>query len=72
MDKIGVKIGLNRLSRAAVKHLWDLALGVQILWDLWDLCEPKGARVRRASVRFNTRRAIQWDPCEPKKTVESV
>ena len=54
MDKIGVKIGLNRLSRAAVKHPWDLTSGVVILWNLWDLCEPKGARLRGASVRFTT------------------
>ena len=26
-------------------------------WDLWDLCEPEEAKVRRASVRFNIRRA---------------
>ena len=61
MDKIGVKIGLNRLSREAVKHPWDLPPAVLILWDLWDLCEPKGARLRGASVRFTTSRAIPWD-----------
>ena len=40
--------------------LWDLTPGVQNC-GLWDLCEPKGARVREASVRFSVRRAKLWD-----------
>ena len=38
-------------------------------WISLNLCEPKGAKVRRASVRFNARRAKLWDLwdlCEPK------
>ena len=31
------------------------------LLNLLNLCEPKGASVRRASVRFSTRRAKPWD-----------
>ena len=58
MDKIGVKIGLNSLSRAAVNHLRFNTIKRKIQWDLWDLCEHKPTP--ESSVRFNTiKRKIQ-------------
>ena len=36
------------------------------LFNLLNLCEPQGAKVREASVRFNIRRENPvWDLCEP-------
>ena len=32
-------------------------------WISLNLCEPKGAKVRRASVRFSVRRAKLWEIC---------
>ena len=55
LDKIGVYFYNSR--GASVRFNARRA----IPWDLWDLCEPNGARLRGASVRFTTRRAIPWD-----------
>ena len=72
-------LNLTEVGRWVVERVWVLWV-LRVLrfpkthtnyfcWISLNLCEPKGAKVRRASVRFNARRAKLWDLwdlCEPK------